>query len=732
MRKILLIVLAAAFACAPFAAAHAQDRSDGPPAAKAPAADKIQLHSWMKEFRRRENLAILFGNVRLTKGGLRILADAAVAWFREDGSGVGEIYVEGNLLITDGRDVISALSAYYNFDTGRVTISDAWIQTTQTSLSDLTSAEWVKESGPAPRPKGKLGLYLRAKKVRTERPTRYVGEELTLSTCDSPRPHWGIRSRKGVIYPDGTFEASGNRLFIGPVSIPFFNVRFEPDWRMPLYRLNTGSSSDKGNFTLSRWQLVIDRNYRLFCDFDSYQKNGFGRGALFEYEGRTKRPWLGYLEHYEVDDRDAPAGVKTYRYRNKFLHMHNFSPNTGLTLEYSETSDLNFLKQFFEREYTKGREQETYAYLRKTEDNLGLRLLVSGRTENFRTVTQYQPSVRANAISRDIAGGFYMSASIRNEKILRQYARSMYLPDDEVERHDILASVDRPVTLGKYLNLKPSLTGRYTHYNVNITDSQNVDREIVTVACTADTQLSRTYSTSVNWLRIDGLKHVIEPKIDYENTYHNDTDPARLHQLDEVDALAKGERFMFSLSNRLDTRRKVKDRRTVVNLLDWRLRIPYYPKPLRDNGGVKAGPLESRLEVAATPYLTIRSDLAYNTRSRHMSTGSANVTVRNPEVWQLYLGAVYAIGKDSIGTAGLSANLSRKWQVSIRLQHNLTAGRYVSKTFTLTRTFHCWIMELGLVLERDKDDPTFMFMLSPAALFKKEKLKFTEESLFVK
>ena len=41
-------------------------------------------------------------------------------------------------------------------------------------------------------------------------------------------------------------------------------------------------------------------------------------------------------------------------------------------------------------------------------------------------------------------------------------------------------------------------------------------------------------------------------------------------------------------------------------------------------------------------------------------------------------------------------------------------------------------MELGLVLERDKDDPTFLFIISPAALFKKEKLKFTEESVFVK
>jgi hypothetical protein len=41
-------------------------------------------------------------------------------------------------------------------------------------------------------------------------------------------------------------------------------------------------------------------------------------------------------------------------------------------------------------------------------------------------------------------------------------------------------------------------------------------------------------------------------------------------------------------------------------------------------------------------------------------------------------------------------------------------------------------MELGLVVERDKDSPTYTILISPAALFKKDRLRITEESTFIK
>ncbi len=734
MYRVLLLLFLLAAVAGYLDTAQAQETAQTSPAPDASSPrEKVQLSSWVKELRQKENVAILFGNVRVSKGKLSILADAVVVWFKEDGSGVSEIYAEGAILMTDGKNRISAQAAYYSFETGTARITQARVHTTQRSLSDLTVFERSKESGPvaAKKAQPEISLYFRAEKLRTERPTRYVAEKLTLSTCECPHPHWGIRCRRATIYPGGTFEASGNQLFIGPVKIPFFNVRFEPDWRMPLYRLRVGSSSDKGSFRLSRWQLVVEPNYRLFCDLDTYNKNGTGSGAVFEYKGRAY-PWGGYLETYAINDREPPAGVKHYRYRLKFLHVQKLPGEVGMTLEYSKTTDQDFLKQFFEREYRKGREQETYAYFRKTHGNLGASLLTSTRTEKFKTVTQHQPQVRAYAISRELPGGFYLSAALRNEKLLRQYAQMLALPDEEVERHDVLLTLDRPLGMGQILRLKPRIDARYTHYNINAADSQNVDREVVKVSCSASTRLSRIYRTSSKRLKIDGLKHIIEPQLTYENTYENDNDPASLFQFDEVDSIRKCEKLTLSLTNRLDTRREVKEVPSVVSLLDWRLQIPYYAKPARDNGGESYGPLESRLEVSASPYLTIRSDLAYDTAHRHMQKGTIDATVRSPGIWQLYLGTLYAAGEDTIGTLGLSARLSPKWSVSVRLQHNLSAGRYVSKTFTLTRRFHCWIMEAGVVLERDKDSPTYVFLISPAALFKKEKLRFTEESTFLK
>jgi hypothetical protein len=711
----------------------AQEPPEAEPPAKESPSEKVQLHSWSKELRQKENLAVLFGNVRVRKGEFSILADAVVVWFSEGGFGVKEIYAEGNILLTDGKDRISAEAVYYNFETCKATIVEAWVQTTQEALRDLSAFQQSKESGPAvpSKQEPEIGLFIRAEKLRTERPTRYVAENLTLSTCEFPQPHWGIRSRRAVIYPSGTFEASGNQIFIGPVKIPFFNVRFEPDWRMPLYRLNLGASSDKGNFTLSRWQIVVEQNCKLFFDFDSYQKNGFGRGALFEYKGRAG-PWSGYVEYYALDDRNPPPAAKPYRYRLKLLHVQELPCEVSMTLEYSKTTDSEFLKQFFEREYQKGREQETCANLKKTHRNLGLRLLGTLRTEDFKTVIERQPQLCADAISAQLPGGVYLTAALRNEKMRRRYAEALALPDEEVERHDALLRFNRPISAGRFFTLKPGFDARYTHYNINLFDSQNVDREVLSATCSIDTQLSRIYQVKSDWLKINCLKHIIEPQVSYENTYRNDVNPACLFQFDEVDSLRRVERFTLSLTNRFDTRREVDKSWQAVNLLDWRLQTQYYPKPARDNGGEIFGPLESRLEVTLSPYLTLRSDIAYDVHHRHVGKGSADLTVRQPDVWEAYLGTLYASGEDTIGTAGLSARLSAKWSASVRLQHNLSAGRYVSKTFTLTRKFHCWIMEMGVVVERDKDSPTYTFAISPAALFKKEKLKLTEEATFLK
>lgn len=732
MYRILLVLLVPALTFAGLQTASAQEDGDSARSSPPTASGTVQLHSWSKEIRQKENVAILHGNVRVSRGKLSILAEDVVAWFKEDRSGISEIYAEGAILITDGKDRISADAAYYNFETGRALVKDARIHTTQKSLAELTAFQRSKESGPGPaKDLPEIGLYLRAEKLRTQRPTRYIGENLTLSTCESSHPHWGIHCREGTIYPGGTFEASGNYLFLGPLKIPFFNVRFEPDWRMPLYSLRTGSSSDKGRFTLSRWQFVIEHSYRLFCDIDTYQKNGFGRGVLLEYENRA-RPWSGYFEHYVVDDRNPPPGVKPYRYRFKFVHIQNLPLDIGMSLEYSKTTDMGFIKQFFEREYKKGREQETYAYFKKTHRNIGLRFLGSLRTEKFDTVTQYQPQLLGDLISRELPGGLYLSAAVRNEKIIRQFSETLALPDQEIERHDALFKLDRPLSAGRFLNLKPSIDARYTHYNMNAFDSQNVDREAFTITCSADMRISRTYRTTSKWLQIDGLKHVVEPLLEYRNTYHNDTDPLNLLQFDEVDSIRKHETLTLSVTNRLDTRRRTKEKQTVANLLDWRLRIPYYPKPTRDNAGESYGPLESRLKASLGPYFTVQNELEYNTTERHMSTGSIDVTVRNPSLWQAYLGTIYAAGQDTIGTAGLSARLSAKWSASVRLQHNLSRGRFVNKTFSLTRKFHCWIMEVGVVVERDKDSPTYTFLISPSALFRKDKLKFTEESTFLK
>ena len=105
----------------------------------------------------------------------------------------------------------------------------------------------------------------------------------------------------------------------------------------------------------------------------------------------------------------------------------------------------------------------------------------------------------------------------------------------------------------------------------------------LTLGGDVSTSFSRTFpevSINTKYLKVSGLRHVIEPIISYRNTIYTNYEPQELVFFDEVDNVDNYERVSFALRQRLDTKTSSG---SIRKLAEWEMDIDAFPTASRDN-----------------------------------------------------------------------------------------------------------------------------------------------------
>jgi len=348
--------------------------------------EAVRIHAPHKKFLLKRNILLLWGGVRIERGKVMFLADAACVELDGEGN-PRRLYAEGAVIIAAPKRFFCADAIWYDFrkETGLMRNAHAWL----------------------PFKTANLRLHISAKSVRTGDRFKVVeAEEAVASDCVFGRPHWGLRSRSMRVDQTQTLRADGNAVFIGPLSIPAPPLQIEREWWFPVRRLSFSHRTNFGQTSsviLRLWQrdVGLPRSKLLLEGrWETASLRGEGGGGFARLSIRTTGvSFTTQTTLFEFHDRGENRGLwqgpRLRRYADiRATLSARVLPDLRhlLMARFCSASDAQVLPDFFPKKNSEAEPQRTFFLSHAHNERLFLRLYAEWGTVDFADVAVALPA----------------------------------------------------------------------------------------------------------------------------------------------------------------------------------------------------------------------------------------------------------------------------------------------------------------------------------------------------
>lgn len=489
---------------------------------------------WVPEPATNQWVALIDGGVNVIVdglpkfGSLDVSADRAVLWtaalqepnlsgHRQADDTPLELYLEGNIVFRQGNRVIYAERMYYNVRTHVGTVIEADMLTPVGSYQGLLRLHsrllqqvsqdhfYAQESYFTSSRLGVPGYRVQASDVTVEDIQEPAVDPLTGQPIIDPE------TNQPVVEHHRTANGRNGVLYLGDVPV-FYWPMFATDLERPDYYVrrvqykNDGIFGNQFDVHLDPFQIFGIRNKPPGTDWDfslDYMSHrGLGHGTsflynvpdLFSYGG----PTTGLFDYWGIKDtgRDnlGPAPLNSlqpgvdYRYRLLWQHRQQLPDDLQLTAEVGKISDINFLNQYFPREWNELKDQSTDIELKQYRGNSSWSIFASGRLDDFNTETEWLPRLDHFWLGQPLLNDTFTwyehsQAAYAQYKRAKQPALNVdplftYLPwetnDVAGERLVTRQELDYPFQLGP-VKVVPYALGELAHWGQDL-QGQPLDR----------------------------------------------------------------------------------------------------------------------------------------------------------------------------------------------------------------------------------------------------------------
>lgn len=385
-----------------------------------------------------EQVTIVSGGVTILISGLSVeqfgdlgtidlSADRAIVW-TDALSGDGpptvidqssdskcQVYLEGNIVIRQGDNVVRAERAYYDARANQALVLNAELQAFFPLLGSAVRLRaerlrqhpdqsyhaqnaWVTTSQY-----GKPGYRVEATDIFVEqRPVNLFGGQ----TAPQIDPVTGEQ----IIATQPWTTVLNSRLYLDDVPVFYlpYATGTPEDITTPLQAAAFQQDQIFGSQFLTKWDsfslLGMNRpeGVRWYTDLNYYSQRGpsIGTDGAYESVDAWGNPIQGgFLASYIYDHGDDNLGLDRrsltpsddHRGRINVRHRTFFSLDTIFQGELGFVSDRNYLEQYYESEFDRGKDQETLGYLKHTDENWAGSLLIRPQVNPFEYNTQWLP-----------------------------------------------------------------------------------------------------------------------------------------------------------------------------------------------------------------------------------------------------------------------------------------------------------------------------------------------------
>lgn len=572
--------------------------------------------------------------------------------------------------------------------------------------------------------------------------TTQIAQNAFVTTDDLAEPSFRIRAKSVKVILGKSVEARDATLYLGNVPIlwfPYFRRSLEPHARF--FVTQPGYRSRFGPYALNKYVYKFDDRFEIVMDLDYRAKRGVGFGPELTYDlGHHGR---GNFSYYQTSDRNPGfdqqnVPITEDRYRLKFDYQVMLNTNLTAKASIRKQSDVFTVRDFFEPQYLTNSQPISFVEVNQLWSNLSLDFLAQPQVNNFSQTIERLPDIRLAGARQQLGETPFFYDSDSSFAYLRFRQGSGINTNYAAARGDSYHQLLAPQTYFGWLNLTPRIGGRVTHYSeteskIATFDSEN--RFVFNTGAEASFKASRILSETKNSMfDVDGLRHIIEPSLNYVFVPEPNVRPNRLPQFDteipslsllpidypdynQIDSIDSQNVIRMGLRNRIQTKRDGQ----VVNLVQSALVTDLRLDP--NDQQTRLSDIYSSLEFMPRNWVTLRSELRYNDRQHQLNAANHSILLSPNDVWSVRLGQRYF--RENLDFGPNSENntfydsfyykFNENW--GFRMSHHFEArdGKMEDQLYTIYRDFRSWTGGLTFRLRdyrESEDDFSVSFVIS--------------------
>jgi len=529
------------------------------------------------------------------------------------------------------------------------------------------------------------------------------------ATFGEPNP-WAptLRARSATYYPQRErLRAEGARVGLGfaqPLPLPSTEIRTT----VPLLINPTfaaGLNNNLGASLIIGTELPYTDRWGIGAEIGLFSKRGVMIGPTGSYQWDDPR-WgvaegtfsTGYISD-SGDRATDQLGRPVPRNRGLVTWEHHQVLSDHLTFktELNYWSDSEVLRDFRPGEFFPVQEADTFAELTYTGTHTVSDLFTRGQLNRFHAMRERLPEASFDLLPTPLFGGWlheFHAAYVS----LRDDPPGSILPTLRSDRLNTYYGLSRPWHHRDWLSFTPVAGGRLTHYARATGGRSDYTRALGEVGFDAELNFNGTFAVKNERWGIDGLRHLVTPRLSYRYIPDADKGAPYIPPLDrpvfdtyleplglgarrQIDVLNPTHTLRFGLDQRLQTRHPDYGSRDLAALnlaLDANFDTPAGTRTLST--------LHSALRLTPAPWLEV--DLYHRTTPGRWELAEFNtaLTLRSADQWRLTFSNHYLRGDIEEYIGAFAYRVNEAWEGYTRWHFDDRRSRFVEQTYGIRQT----------------------------------------------
>ncbi|MEP6810449.1 MAG: hypothetical protein ABI992_09415, partial [Chthoniobacterales bacterium] len=670
-------------------------------------------------------LATARDNVAIHVGDTDLYADRA-----DYNTSTHEINLEGNVRIYRGLEFYVGKRATYNTETKAVKADE---------LRTVDSPFLVS-----------------GQRVTTIADDAKLVETASFTTDDSAKPDYQIRATTVRIYDGDHVILKNATFYVGRVPIFYWPYLYQSLDDSTSFVISPAYVSSWGPSLLGRVTFPIAKNIKAVLRLDYRGRRGPAIGFSPDIVYGKKNTSFAKIRTYfaldqnpEINRTSLPRGsIPEARYRVSLDDRTHFTSDISAFTKLTKLSDAYVLQDFFKGEFQVDPQPDNVVSVSKYSPQYTLTAYTRFQLNDFYDVTSRLPELALDVKRQPVFNSpIFYEGETSAGFLRRNFADQSVFQDYEAFRFDSLHQFLYPNTYFGWLSVVPRVGFRATYYDKtrdlsNVVISQNPNslipdflidpptaatpllpggdrlRTVVNAGVEASFKVSRTWEDAQSRsLGLDGLRHIVQPFLNFSYVTGNNFNPAELLQFDRyvpstrlrpidfpqftsIDSLDNWTILRLGLRNRLQTRR---DDLTI----NW-VELETYFDVNFDNPYDRSSTsnVYNNLRFSPVPWASLGIDSQIPLLGEGFTEINTDVRFQPSPGLQVGLGHRFLnqnpfFVNSSLYSASIYYRVNDNWAAGFAARYEGTTGFVEEQRYTVYRDLSSWVASLGAIIRNN-------------------------------